>query len=82
MTSQRPEVGDRVTGTYFGVPYTGTVRISRPHTINYRIWITHVDTDEPITVYGRERSGFAIESKAAPGETDADGSRIEILEIA
>ena len=56
-------VGDHVEGSYMGTTFTGTVRLHRQHTINYKVFLTHVDLDSPIHIaaVGRdEDSGLVI----------------------
>jgi hypothetical protein len=52
--------GDRVTGTYCGASYTGTVREQRPHTMNHHIQLFFVDLDAPQTILGLERDSLVI----------------------
>lgn len=51
-------VGDAVQGTYHGVPYTGRITASRPHSINHKITLFDVALDAPIEVYGTERTSI------------------------
>lgn len=50
--------GDSVTGTYFGVEFTGTVRSVRGHSLNNNIALVHVDVEPSITVNGSVRTGL------------------------
>lgn len=70
-----PKIGDRVTGTYFRVPYTGTVEHRRPHTMNDDI-VWHVILDEPITVFDDERRRIAL---SLPWGYNRDGCSIASL---
>lgn len=42
--------GSHVEGSYMGTKFTGTVRSHRQHTINYRVFLTFVDLDEPVHI--------------------------------
>ena len=53
--------GDHVTGRYMGVPFTGTVTISRGHTINWNLYIIHVELDTPTDILGIVRTGISLD---------------------
>lgn len=62
------QVGDRVLGRYYGVPFCGEVKIARGHTINWATRVIHVDlTNNPITVFDRERDGICVEVQLIDG---------------
>jgi hypothetical protein len=42
--------GDRVSGTYMGVPFTGTVTDARFHTMNYETVMVFVRPFDPVTL--------------------------------
>jgi hypothetical protein len=52
--------GQKVSGSYFGVPFTGVVEHARPHTLAHHLDVVHVILDTPITVYGLERAAIAM----------------------
>jgi len=49
-TSAALEVGAHITGTYFGTPFTGTVRSVRWHTRNHDTLCVMVNFDQPTLV--------------------------------
>ena len=56
------KAGDRVTGTYCDVRFSGTVNpLTRCHTAN-RNMLVFIDLDRPITVLGETRSDVLIEA--------------------
>ena len=69
-THQRLDAGTRVRGTYYGNPITGTISSRRGHTINYRVWMTHIELDEPTYLANLGRT----ETKGVLVHTDYDGS--------
>jgi hypothetical protein len=50
--------GDKVRGSYMGVPYAGVITELRAHTMNHRITLFTIDLDQPITVFGSERDSI------------------------
>ena len=50
--------GDKVTGSYIGVLFSGTVTSHRPHTMNHRIELFNVALDQPIDVLGLVRDSL------------------------
>jgi hypothetical protein len=68
-TNHRIDTGTRVAGTYLGTPFTGTVRSHRGHTINWQVFMTHVDLDAPIdiTAIGRTESDSVLVHTAWDG---------------
>jgi hypothetical protein len=78
-TSPEPTTGARATGTYFGVPFTGTIGIARRNTMNWASRITHIKLDEPTEINGSLRDGICLESTAPLGETDEYGCRLVVL---
>jgi hypothetical protein len=61
------DAGDKVTGTYVGHRFEGTITERRPHTMNDQ-WIYHVALHSPITVFGAVRSSVAV---YVPSEGDS-----------
>ena len=51
-------VGDRVTGEYIGVGFTGVVTGFRSHTMNHRIGLVDVALDAPIDVFAMPRQAL------------------------
>lgn len=74
-----PKVGDKVAGTYFGVPFAGTVTIARLHTINPAIFITHVDLDTPVTVFDSERAAICIDVATDTLTDPENGLALEVV---
>lgn len=70
QTSYRPAAGDIVTGTYCGVPFRGTVRNARTHTMNWAVDIVNVDFEQPIDFNGSLREGAQLWIEA--GRPDRD----------
>ncbi len=60
--------GNKVAGTYFGIPYTGTVESTRPHSMRHDVQVTFIELDTPIVVYGDERHRIAIEADCMTGD--------------
>ena len=55
-----PHIGGRVTGAYYGVPFTGTLDNARWHTFGNALCVT-VTYDEPMTYLGSVRGGGYFE---------------------
>ena len=53
------EAGTKVFGSYYDVPYTGTVESGRPHTLNDS-WEHTIRLDKPIRVFGNERDVILV----------------------
>jgi hypothetical protein len=51
--------GQRVTGLYFGLPYWGTVKSTRP-TPDYRNMIYSIALDAPLVVFNTSRDSIEI----------------------
>ena len=49
------KLGERVSGRYCRVPYTGVITSDSRNTPDYRNWIFEIDLEKPITVYGQQR---------------------------
>lgn len=66
--------GNRVTGRYCGVAFTGTIEASRNCTMNWSRHLTDVALDEPVVVFGTERTELRIttliDGSAVPGDSD------------
>jgi hypothetical protein len=67
------DVGTKVSGTYYGIAYSGIVRERRPHSINNSV-IHFVDLDNQIEVYGDKRMSLCVST----GEPKGDNCTIEI----
>jgi hypothetical protein len=52
--------GARVTGSYIGVPVSGTVTSHRPHTMNHRIELFTVALDAPTEILGLVRDSVIL----------------------
>jgi hypothetical protein len=52
--------GDRISGIYHGVAYSGTVREARRHTIRLEMTEVHVDLDAAIVVYSDPRLSIIV----------------------
>lgn len=76
--AKRPLENDRVRGLYFDQPFTGRVIAYRPHTINYNLNLTTIESDQDVIVAGKAKRTFVIETDALPGERDAYGCLIEL----
>jgi hypothetical protein len=72
-----PATGDRVTGTYHDVAFTGTVTSARWHSLNDSR-LTSVELDRAIEVYGRERSCLMVTTDAEGGDFLPDPSNSSI----
>jgi hypothetical protein len=53
-------IGLQVEGTYMGEPFVGTVFAARYHTMNHRVGVYHVTTED-FTYDGIARDGVCIE---------------------
>lgn len=54
------EQGDKVQGTYYGVPFSGTVQTERRHSINWNQHCYQIALDAPLTVLGATRDALAL----------------------
>lgn len=54
--------GCRVTGSYMGEDFTGTLISHRGHTINWRVCYFSVDFDQPTVICDRERDGIIVDA--------------------
>ena len=52
--------GDKISGYYHGVSYSGVVAIARRHSIRLDQTEIHVLLDKPITVYKHERERIIV----------------------
>ena len=52
--------GDKIEGIYHGVPYNGTVRIARRHTVRHDLTELTVDLSHSVTVYGTDRTTIIV----------------------
>ena len=52
--------GTIVRGLYCGVSFSGIVTSHRAHTMNHRIELFFVELEQPISVFGLERSSLCV----------------------
>jgi hypothetical protein len=58
------QIGDKVSGEYFNIPFTGVVRDKEGSSLDWNYYNVYVTPDQPFEVYGVVRDGFMILANA------------------
>ena len=54
------KIGDKISGKYHGVSYSGTIRIARRHTMRHDLTELTIDLENIINIYGTDRNSIIV----------------------